>query len=200
MEHVNPAGSHNARTARHIIRKAIADGELKPGERRRIIEKSGGNFGVGLAFKAAKHDIGAGSIGTLSGYSLLEVGVLAGLLYAGLAQFLFYGMAAAGAAPIAIVFAVLLVNIRYLLMGSALSPYFRGQNIAWKFIGGALLTDETFGVAAQHAKEHGNLPFFWLLGLNVTAYINWLIANLVGVALARPWPAAPGLPLRAEPH
>lgn len=126
----------------------------------------------------------AGSIGALSGFSLLEIGLLAGLLYAGSAQFLFYGMATAGAAPLAIILAVFLVNIRYLLMSSALSPFFKGQTIARKLVGGALLTDETFGVASQHAKQHGVLPFRWLLGLNVTAYLNWLVANLAGAALA----------------
>jgi 4-azaleucine resistance transporter AzlC len=132
----------------------------------------------------------AGSIGALSGYSLPQVGLLAGLLYAGSAQFLFYAMSAAGAAPLAIVFAVFLVNIRYLLMSSALSPFFQGQNMGRKLVGGALLTDETFGVASQHAKEHGVLPFRWLLGLNLTAYLNWLAANLAGAALASRLPAS----------
>lgn len=58
LEHANPAGSHKARAARRIIHKAIADGELKPGGQRRVIEKSGGNFGIGLAYEAAKYDIG----------------------------------------------------------------------------------------------------------------------------------------------
>ncbi|KAB2676071.1 AzlC family ABC transporter permease [Brucella tritici] len=132
----------------------------------------------------------AGSIGAISGYSPVEIALLAGLLYAGSAQFLFYGLAAAGAAPVAIVFAVLLVNIRYLLMSSALSPHFRGQSTMQKLIGGALLTDETFGVAAQHAKEHGKLPFRWLLGLNLTAYLNWFVANLAGAALAASLPVS----------
>ncbi|WP_084268445.1 PLP-dependent cysteine synthase family protein [Allorhizobium undicola] len=58
LEHMNPAGSHKARAARHILRKAIAEGELKPGGIRRILEKSGGNFGIGLAFEAMKLGIG----------------------------------------------------------------------------------------------------------------------------------------------
>lgn len=132
----------------------------------------------------------AGSIGALSGYSLFQVGLLAGLLYAGSAQFLFYAMFAAGHAPLAVVFSVFLVNIRYLLMSSALSPFFRGQTNARKLINGILLTDETFGVASQHAKAHGGLPFRWLLGLNLTAYLNWFAANLAGAALASHLPAS----------
>jgi cysteine synthase len=58
LELLNPGGSHKTRAARRIIQRAIAAGELTPGGTRRILEKSGGNFGVGLAYEAAKHDIG----------------------------------------------------------------------------------------------------------------------------------------------
>ena len=39
----------------------------------------------------------AGAIGTLAGFSILETALLAGLLYTGSAQFLFYSLWAAGA-------------------------------------------------------------------------------------------------------
>lgn len=132
----------------------------------------------------------AGSIGALSGYSFQEIGLLAGLLYAGSAQFLFYGLAAAGGGPIAIALAVLLINIRYLLMGSALSPYFKGHSTAQKLIGGALLTDETFAVAIRHATQFNHLPFRWLLGLDVSAWLNWVVANLTGAEVAGRLPSS----------
>lgn len=130
----------------------------------------------------------AGGIGALSGYSVQDVALLAGFLYAGSAQFLFYGLDASGAGVLAIVLAVLLVNIRYLLMSSALSGYFSGQSGIKKFVGGAFLTDETFGVAAQQAKARGYLSYRWLLGLNLTAYVNWLFANLTGAVFAKSLP------------
>jgi cysteine synthase len=58
LELLNPGGSHKSRAARHIVDRAIREGELAPGGSRRIIEKSGGNLGVGLALAAARHDIG----------------------------------------------------------------------------------------------------------------------------------------------
>ncbi len=126
----------------------------------------------------------AGAIGSLAGFPIGTIALLAGLLYAGSAQFLYYSLAAAGAGPIAIVLGVLLINIRYLLMSSSLSSYFGGKRAIEKFVGGALLTDETFGVASQYAKAHGVLPLRWLLGLNLTAYVNWIVANLLGAWLA----------------
>lgn len=132
----------------------------------------------------------AGSIGALSGYSIQEVGLLGGLLYAGSAQFLFYGLAASGSGPVAIALAVLLVNIRYLLMSSALAPYFKGHSAAQKLIAGALLTDETFAVAIRRASQSGRLPFRWLLGLDLTAWLNWIVANLTGAGIAGRLPSA----------
>lgn len=58
LELFNPGGSHKSRAARHIIARALASGHLSAGSPRRILEKSGGNFGVGLAYEANKHGIG----------------------------------------------------------------------------------------------------------------------------------------------
>ncbi|TCQ02666.1 4-azaleucine resistance transporter AzlC [Rhizobium sp. PP-F2F-G36] len=132
----------------------------------------------------------AGAIGSVAGFSLLEIGLLAGLLYAGSAQFMFYSLYAAGAGAWAIVMSVLLVNLRYVLMSSYLATFFQGRPLFERFLAGALLTDETFGVAAQHAQMHGRIPFSWLLGLNVTAYGNWIFANLCGALLASSIPEA----------
>lgn len=58
LENRNPTGSHKYRAAKFIVNKAIADGHLEPFGEKRIIEKSGGNLGVGLAFEAGRLGIG----------------------------------------------------------------------------------------------------------------------------------------------
>lgn len=58
LEALQPGGSHKARAARFILRRAIEQGALTPFGTRRILEKSGGNLGVGLAYEAARHGIG----------------------------------------------------------------------------------------------------------------------------------------------
>ena len=45
---------------------------------------------------------------------------------------------------------------------------------------GALLTDETFGVATNHLQNRKQASYKWMLGLNITAYLNWFIANMAG--------------------
>ena len=130
----------------------------------------------------------SGAIGTVSGFSPLEITLLSTFLYAGSAQFLFYSLYAAGAGAFSIVAGVLLINLRHILMSSYMAMYFTRSTQMQKIIGGALLTDETFAVAAQYGNRHGTLPFAWLLGLNVTAWINWIIANLMGALLATALP------------
>lgn len=58
LEHLNPTGSHKHRAAKYIIKKAILEGNLTPFGSRRILEKTGGNFGLALAFEAGKEGIG----------------------------------------------------------------------------------------------------------------------------------------------
>lgn len=130
----------------------------------------------------------AGAIGSLAGFSVLDITLLSVFLYAGSAQFVFYSLHAAGAGVLAIVLGVALVNLRYVLMSSYIAIYFTGSSPFRKFVSGVLLTDETFGVAAQHGSRTGALPFAWMLGLNVTAWLNWIVANLAGALLAASLP------------
>ncbi len=53
LEYLNPGGSIKDRIGTHILKKAIARGDLKPGGT--IIEGTSGNTGVGLAMFAAIH-------------------------------------------------------------------------------------------------------------------------------------------------
>lgn len=134
--------------------------------------------------------IAAGAIGTLSGFSVMQIALLAGCLYAGSAHFLFYSLWAAGAETASIVLGVLLVNLRYLLMSSSISLFFQHSSTWQKIVSGLLLTDETFGVAVQYGSQAGEIPFKWMLGLNLTAWINWIISCVLGAWLASSLPAA----------
>ena len=132
----------------------------------------------------------AGAIGTLSGFTTLQTALLASLLYAGSAQFLFYSLWATGAEVASVVFSVLLVNLRYLLMSSAMSVFFREHTTLQKIVSGLLLTDETFGVAVQHGSQQSKVRFAWMFGLNVAAWLNWILACVVGAWFAAALPPA----------
>lgn len=140
-----------------------------------------GYLSIGLA---------AGVVQKTAGLGLAEIALLSLLLYAGSTQFIFAGMLAAGSASGAIIFTVFLVNLRHLLLSAALSPYFRHLTPLRNMLVGSLLTDETFGVAISRAANRSRIGERWMHGLNVTAYLNWLAANLAGALLAQ-WIADP---------
>jgi 4-azaleucine resistance transporter AzlC len=122
----------------------------------------------------------AGVVAKTAGLSVIEIALLSMFLYAGSGQFVTAGMIAAGSTISSIIFAIFLVNLRHILFSASLAPYCQGMS-QWKnILIGSQLTDETFGVAASHLTGKKEASFAWLLGLNITAYINWLIANVLG--------------------
>lgn len=55
MENFNPGGSHKSRAARYMVKNGMKNGLIKSDTT--IIEKTGGNLGIGLAIEGAKNGI-----------------------------------------------------------------------------------------------------------------------------------------------
>ncbi|CAM4415937.1 AzlC family ABC transporter permease [Paenibacillus typhae] len=132
----------------------------------------------------------AGVVEKTAGLSLAEIALISIILYAGSAQFIAAGMIAAGSTATSIIITILLVNLRHLLLSAALSPYFRHLTPLRNLLIGTLLTDETFGVAIQRSARKKAISEKWMHGLNITAYLNWIIANLAGAVLGQ-WISSP---------
>jgi len=132
----------------------------------------------------------AGVVEHTAGLTLAEIILMSSLVYAGSAQFIAAGMIASHGSPAAIVLTVFFVNLRHLLLSAALSPYFRRLSPTKNALIGALLTDETFGVAIQAAAKRSAIDERWMHGLNVTAYVNWVLANAAGAVFGQ-WIADP---------
>jgi len=127
----------------------------------------------------------AGALAHLSaGMSVAEIALMSLVLYAGSAQFVVAGMLSSGALAGAIVVSVFFVNLRHLLMSTWIAPHFRELGAVRSFAVGALLTDETFGVASTSAGGGNRLTFPWMMGLNIAAYVNWLAGNVLGALAA----------------
>lgn len=134
--------------------------------------------------------ITCGAIGPVCGFSFWQVEAMAIFLYAGSAQLVFCSLVASQATFLQLIIAVALINMRYLFMGTYIAKFFKHITFFKKFINSGLITDETFGVATQYAKTHNDkLPFYWLLGLNIAAWINWVAANTVGALIGSVIPA-----------
>lgn len=130
-----------------------------------------GYLSIGFAF---------GVVGTVTGLSLLEVALVAIFIYAGAAQFILCALLVTNTPALSIVFTVFVVNLRHFLMSLTIAPYVTRYS-TWRNIGfGTLLTDETFGVAVTEAMKSKKIYGRWLDGLNITAYVSWIIACVAG--------------------
>lgn len=134
-----------------------------------------GYIGVGLAFGIVAHT---------SHISLLMVLLMSLIVYAGSAQFIIASMLLAGSPVSAIVISAVLVNARMALMSMTVAPYLKNESI-WQNIGiGSLLTDETFALSMNklNLTDHQLRPA-WFHAANLTAYLVWAAATVVGVML-----------------
>lgn len=122
----------------------------------------------------------AGVVEKTAGLSIAEIALMSLILYAGSGQFIAAGMIAMSNPISAIIFTIFFVNLRNFLLSAALAPYFRHLS-PWKnMVTGSLLTDETFGVAINQLSNKKFASYKWMLGLNITAYLNWVVANIIG--------------------
>ena len=130
-----------------------------------------GYFGIGLA---------AGILGKSSGLSILSIVLMSAIIYGGSSQFIIIGMLVTNSPFSAIVFTTFLVNARHFLMSLSVSEYFKDFSLA-KSIGiGTLLTDESYGVLMTPIMNGKQVSFRWVNGLNITAYLVWILSNLLG--------------------
>jgi 4-azaleucine resistance transporter AzlC len=130
----------------------------------------------------------AGVVQRAAGLSVAEVMLLSLLVYAGSAQFVVASLVAAAVSPATVIVTVFFVNLRHLLLASALAPHCRNFPAWQNALIGAQLTDETFVVAwgrlaGATPAAPASFGARWMLGLNLSAYAAWAAANLAGALL-----------------
>jgi len=140
-----------------------------------------GYISIGLAF---------GVVGSASGLSVLEIALLTILVYAGSAQFIFCALVLTNSPASAIIVTIFVVNLRHLLMSLTIAPHFTRYSMLRNVGFGTLLTDETFGVAVTKQMQTGKLYGKWMDGLNITAYLFWILSCVAGAFLGQ-WVANP---------
>ena len=129
-----------------------------------------GYLPIGMAF---------GVLAQKAGLTPLDIGLMSILVFAGSSQFIAVSMLASGAAAPAIIATTFVVNLRHLLMSSALAVYLRAAHRGLLALYAYGVTDESFAV---------NLPRFnarkWdlprALVVNHAANLTWFISTVAG--------------------
>ncbi len=125
---------------------------------------------IGLAF---------GVLARRAGLAPWQVGLMSLLVFAGSSQFIAVAMLQAGASAASVVAATFVVNLRHLLMSSALAVHLRdrGRRFLSAFAYG--VTDESFAVNLARFRDGGWSPAS-ALALNQTANAAWVGSTVVG--------------------
>ncbi|MGX4583205.1 AzlC family ABC transporter permease [Paenibacillus chitinolyticus] len=124
--------------------------------------------------------IAMGIVGVSSNLSILEVTLLSALVYAGASQFIICALLVSGSPVSVIIFTTFVVNLRNFLLSMTLAPRFAKYSLLKNIGVGAFVTDESFGVAMNKIAKREPINVQWMNGLNVTAYIFWVLSCMSG--------------------
>ena len=106
--------------------------------------------------------------------SLLMIGLMSLIVYAGSAQFVLVSMLATGSPIGAMVISTVLT----------VAPYLKDESMTQNVLIGTLLTDESFALSMNklnYTDHHLNAP--WFHSVNVGAYLVWFVASLLGALI-----------------
>ncbi len=125
---------------------------------------------IGLAF---------GVLAQKAGLSPAEIAMMSIFVFAGSSQFIAVSMLSAGAGPLAVIATAFMVNIRHLLMSSALSVYLRRPGRLQLTLLAYGVTDESFAVNLGRFHQQ-NWDIRQALVVNQSANAVWIICTVLG--------------------
>lgn len=128
-------------------------------------------FAYGLVFGVLARQAGMTSAETL---------LMSAFVFAGSAQFAAVALLSTGVGTLQIITAVLLLNLRHLLMGASLAPYLKDVG-PWKLAVLAHgLNDESYALTiSRFQKQGGSASYFLAVGL--ATFVGWMASTAVSV-------------------
>ncbi len=129
-----------------------------------------GYFPLGLAL---------GVVAQNAGLSVVEIGFMSLLVFAGSAQFIAVSMLQGGAAIPAIVATTFVVNLRHVLMSSSLAVHLRGMGRRFLAFFAYGVTDESFAVNLNRFRGGAWHPTEALV-VNQLSNATWIVSTVLG--------------------
>jgi predicted branched-subunit amino acid permease len=157
---------------------------------------SGPMAGTGAAWRAGARDmlpvlVGLVPFGLAVGHAVDEaVGpeatvVSSLLVFAGAAQLTLAEMLDSGAAAVAVIGAVMLVNARLVLFGGALAPQWKGATGGFRAIASYLLTDPVYVLGMARGERPGTPQEkrAYYLGAGITLWVTWQLVTVASLLI-----------------
>jgi 4-azaleucine resistance transporter AzlC len=138
-----------------------------------------GFFPIGLSL---------GVLAQKSGLAPWQTGLMSLFVFAGSSQFIAIAMLTAGSSPTAIVTTTFMVNLRHLLMSSALAVHFPGVSRRFLALFAYGVTDESFAVHMARFNQ-GSWNRHSALVLNQVTNFTWIFCTVAGAYVGQFIPA-----------
>lgn len=126
-----------------------------------------------------------GFIAESTGLSLIETIGMSAFVFAGAAQYMALSLLAIGTGALEIIFTTFIINIRHLLMSTAISEKAEKDHPIVKGLYAFGMTDEVFAVTST---KEGKLTSSYILGVATVAYSSWVINSGLGYVIGTSLP------------
>ena len=140
---------------------------------------AGARQSIPLALSVFAYGTVFGVLARQTGMRVVEAVALSGAVYAGSAQLIILDLWAAPPPILTILLITLVVNLRHLLMGAALRPWFSQLRAPQAYISAFFIGDESWALTMREFAAGGNDGAF-LLGSGLVLFIAWLGATASG--------------------
>ncbi len=131
-----------------------------------------------------------GILAAQKGLGWFDIAFMNTAVFAGSAQFVMVDMWGPHLHILEMTLAVLIINLRYLLIGASLAPMFEQTRIGQKIFMMHLVADENWAATMVECHKHPNTSTWFLFGGGICIYACWSAGTLAGVlggaAIAHP--------------
>lgn len=135
-----------------------------------------------LAVAVAMYGAAFGVLARQAGLDLVEASAMSSIIFAGASQFVALDMWAPDLPVGAMILAVLVVNLRHVLMGASIAPWMNTLSPVSRFGTLYFMVDENWAMTVASDIKDEDKPAF-LLGSGLFLFVCWNLSTLAGAAL-----------------
>ena len=132
---------------------------------------------IPIAFGYIPMGIGYAALALKAGFNPFQTVSFSILVYAGAGEIIGATMVANGATAIAIILTNLVVNLRYMVMNTAVYNKMEENSLPLNVLSAHLVTDESFAMFSF--MDESSVWFY--IGLALTSWLSWILGAVIGV-------------------
>ncbi|WP_173088053.1 AzlC family ABC transporter permease [Devosia sp. 1635] len=136
--------------------------------------------GFVVAVSSAPFAVLFGAVAVDNGLSVLDVGLMSALVFAGASQLVGIELFGSHVPAWLIVLSILAVNFRHVLYSAALAPMFSRYSPMQRLLAFFLLTDPQYADAIRRSETNQSLSFTWYLTFGLVVWLQWGVFSVLG--------------------